>query len=282
MEQNRTEMRSLALTPTWSVATVMTIFVAVVSLLVERSIHHLSNWLRKTNQKPLFEAVEKMKEELMLLGFISLLLTATSGVISNICIPTSFYESVFSPCTKSEVQDDTENNVSQGRKLLMAFVLSHSIVKVNWELGIYMQLTYPKISGKIFGPVFSYDVHLLLLIQQLEDVDLLKNEIPFEEESVVLSKDVKIGLVLVDIINGFCTIGAGNLAPTKPNSQINKMIDESARLAKVFCNKKWPVLAFLDSHYPGKLEHPYPHCIIGTDESNLVPGISALCFLCFF
>ncbi|THG20393.1 hypothetical protein TEA_013235 [Camellia sinensis var. sinensis] len=42
MEPHRTEMRSLALTPTWSVATVMTIFV-VVSLLVERSIHRLSN-----------------------------------------------------------------------------------------------------------------------------------------------------------------------------------------------------------------------------------------------
>ncbi|KAL7198089.1 hypothetical protein ACSBR2_020580 [Camellia fascicularis] len=107
----------------------------------------------------------------------------------------------------------------------------------------------------------------------LKTVDLLKNEIPFEEELVVLFEDVKTGLVIVDIINGFCTIGAGNLAPTMPNSQINEMIDESARLEKVFCNKKWPVLAFLDSHYPGKLEHPYPHCIIGTDESNLVLGI---------
>lgn len=36
------EMRSLALTPTWSVAVVLTIFVAV-SLLVERSIHRLSS-----------------------------------------------------------------------------------------------------------------------------------------------------------------------------------------------------------------------------------------------
>jgi len=36
------ELRSLALTPTWSVASVLTIFVAV-SLLVERSIHRLSN-----------------------------------------------------------------------------------------------------------------------------------------------------------------------------------------------------------------------------------------------
>ncbi|KAF5956663.1 hypothetical protein HYC85_003888 [Camellia sinensis] len=118
----------------------------------------------------------------------------------------------------------------------------------------------------------------------LKTVDLLKNEIPFEEESIVLFEDVKTGLVLVNIINGFCTIRAGNLlspsanplvqqiAPTEPNSQINETIDESARQAKVFCNKKWPVLAFLDSHHPGKLEHPYPYCIIGTDESNLVPN----------
>lgn len=35
------EARSLALTPTWSVASVLTVFVAV-SLLVERSIHRLS------------------------------------------------------------------------------------------------------------------------------------------------------------------------------------------------------------------------------------------------
>lgn len=41
MEGDTQEMRSLALTPTWSVATVLTIFVAV-SLLVERSIHRLS------------------------------------------------------------------------------------------------------------------------------------------------------------------------------------------------------------------------------------------------
>lgn len=45
----------------------------------------------------------------------------------------------------------------------------------------------------------------------LNTVDLLKKEIPLEEETVVISEDVKTGLVLVDIINGFCTVGAGNL-----------------------------------------------------------------------
>ena len=42
MAEKTEEMRSLALTPTWSVASVLTFFVAV-SLLVERSIHWLSN-----------------------------------------------------------------------------------------------------------------------------------------------------------------------------------------------------------------------------------------------
>lgn len=117
--------RSLALTPTWSVASVLTIFVAI-SLIVERSIHRLSAWLRKTNRKPLLEAVEKMKEELMLLGFISLLLTATSSMISNICIPSKFYDSMFTPCNKSEVDEEHESN----RKLMMGSVLRHSFRRV--------------------------------------------------------------------------------------------------------------------------------------------------------
>lgn len=44
-----------------------------------------------------------------------------------------------------------------------------------------------------------------------QTVDLLKNELPLELEAVVLPEDGVIGLVLVDIINGFCTVGAGNL-----------------------------------------------------------------------
>ncbi|XP_022981289.1 MLO-like protein 11 [Cucurbita maxima] len=119
------EGRSLALTPTWSVASVLTIFVAV-SLLVERSIHRLSSWLGKTHRKPLFEAVEKMKEELMLLGFISLLLTATSSVISNICVPSKFYDTSFTPCTQSEIDEQNEDNSSsEKRKLYMVSVFPH-------------------------------------------------------------------------------------------------------------------------------------------------------------
>ncbi|GFP96718.1 mlo-like protein 14 [Phtheirospermum japonicum] len=117
LEENK-ELRSLGLTPTWSVASVLTVFIFV-SLLLERSIHRLGNWLKKTNRKPLQAAVEKMKEELMLLGFISLLLTATSSIISNICIPSKFYGSVFTPCTDSEVHESLEKNSSNERKLFI-------------------------------------------------------------------------------------------------------------------------------------------------------------------
>ncbi|ONM12018.1 barley mlo defense gene homolog9 [Zea mays] len=121
------EMRSLALTPTWSVATVLTLLVAG-SLLIERSIHRLSNWLKKTHRNPLYKAMEKMKEEMMLLGFISLLLAATSRIISGICIDSKYYNSRFSPCTKEEVQEsiNAEHAIAHARKHLLEVILHHS------------------------------------------------------------------------------------------------------------------------------------------------------------
>ncbi|VVA92381.1 unnamed protein product [Arabis nemorensis] len=113
-EAERTE-RTLGLTPTWSVATVLTVFV-VVSLIVERSIHRLSNWLQKTKRKPLFAALEKMKEELMLLGFISLLLTAISSTIANICVSSSFYDNRFVPCTRYEINEELDSTISSVKR----------------------------------------------------------------------------------------------------------------------------------------------------------------------
>ncbi|GKA74155.1 MLO-like protein 11 [Tanacetum coccineum] len=101
MEDFNHESRSMVITPTWSVAIVLTIFV-VVSLLLERAIHRLSHLLKKMNRKPLLAAVDKMKEEMMLLGFISLLLAAASNGISSICIPSKFYNGAFHPCKDQE------------------------------------------------------------------------------------------------------------------------------------------------------------------------------------
>ncbi|XP_073134343.1 MLO-like protein 11 isoform X2 [Henckelia pumila] len=117
MSDNAEELRS----PAWSIGLVLIAFISA-SLMVERSINRLCNWLKKTNRKPLLAAVEKMKEELMLLGFISLLVTTTSSFISNICIPTKIYDNVFIPCTKVEVDKEGKNNNMQERKLMMALI----------------------------------------------------------------------------------------------------------------------------------------------------------------
>ncbi|KAI5324853.1 hypothetical protein L3X38_033926 [Prunus dulcis] len=111
----------------------------------------------------------------------------------------------------------------------------------------------------------------------VQTIDLLKEELPVHQESLHLTGDTKTGLVLVDVVNGFCTVGAGNLAPRQPDKQISEMVDESVRVARVFCDRKWPVFAFLDSHHPDIPEHPYPpHCIVGTEESELVPALKWL------
>lgn len=85
------------------------------------------------------------------------------------------------------------------------------------------------------------------------------------------------GLVIVDEVNGFCTVGAGNLAPPAPDAQVARMVEETDRLARRFAEEKRPILAFLDTHEPGKPEPPYPpHCERGTGEENLVPQLAWL------
>ncbi|MFP6707893.1 MAG: isochorismatase, partial [Alphaproteobacteria bacterium] len=79
----------------------------------------------------------------------------------------------------------------------------------------------------------------------------------------------KTGLIIVDIVNGFATAGAGNLAPSVANAQVSHMVSEADLTAYGL-----PVFAFVDSHQPGKAEPLYPlHCEIGTGEENLVPEL---------
>ena len=85
------------------------------------------------------------------------------------------------------------------------------------------------------------------------------------------------GLIIVDVVNGFCTIGYGSLAPTEHNQQIATMVAESNRLAQEFIARGMPVLLFLDTHEPGKPEPPYPpHCEKGTGEEKLVTELEWL------
>jgi nicotinamidase-related amidase len=86
-----------------------------------------------------------------------------------------------------------------------------------------------------------------------------------------------VGLVIVDEVNGFASVGAGNLAPPVESPEVTRMVRETDRLAREFTRRGWKILAFLDTHVPGKPEPPYPpHCEAGTGEENLVPELAWL------
>ncbi|NBC33699.1 MAG: isochorismatase family protein, partial [Alphaproteobacteria bacterium] len=85
------------------------------------------------------------------------------------------------------------------------------------------------------------------------------------------------GLVIVDEVHGFCTVGAGPLAPQAPNGQVDRMVQKTDALARRFEAEGWPMMAFLDTHEPGKPEPPYPaHCQRGTGQEELVPELKWL------
>ena len=85
------------------------------------------------------------------------------------------------------------------------------------------------------------------------------------------------GLVIVDEVNGFATVGAGPLAPQSPNQQVDRMVSETDRLARQFAEQGRPIAVFLDTHEPGRPEPPYPpHCEIGTGQEELVPTLGWL------
>ncbi|KAJ1425989.1 Mlo-related protein [Sesbania bispinosa] len=112
--------RSLEETPTWAVAVVCFVLLFI-SIIIEHIFHLIGKWLKKKHKRALFESLEKIKSELMLLGFISLLLTVGQGPISRICISEKVAGS-WHPCSKKEENDETSGR----RRLLTALLGSEN------------------------------------------------------------------------------------------------------------------------------------------------------------
>ncbi|XWS59700.1 hypothetical protein CRYUN_Cryun08bG0144300 [Craigia yunnanensis] len=102
MAAENTSIHSLEHTPTWVLATVCFLFISV-SIALEHSIHLLTNWLKRRRKHALTDAVEKLKSELMLLGFMSYLFSGTQSPISDICIPAKIAD-IMLPCRKKTVR----------------------------------------------------------------------------------------------------------------------------------------------------------------------------------
>ncbi|XP_038972433.1 MLO protein homolog 1-like [Phoenix dactylifera] len=106
--------RSLEDTPTWAVALVCAVMV-IISMMMEHAIHKLGKLFQTRHKKAMNEALEKIKAELMLLGFISLLLTIGQAPISKICIPAKAGD-IMLPCKKAH---DVEKEDGDGRRRLL-------------------------------------------------------------------------------------------------------------------------------------------------------------------
>uniref|UniRef100_A0A5B6YYY5 MLO-like protein n=1 Tax=Davidia involucrata TaxID=16924 RepID=A0A5B6YYY5_DAVIN len=115
-EDSTSTTRELDQTPTWAVAGVCAIII-IISILLEKILHKVGTWFTERHKRALFEALEKVKAELMVLGFISLLLTFGQYYIAKICIPQKVADTML-PCPSKYTTTSTEEEDENRRRLL--------------------------------------------------------------------------------------------------------------------------------------------------------------------
>ncbi|KAI3724709.1 hypothetical protein L2E82_36495 [Cichorium intybus] len=98
------DARLLDQTPTWSVAVVCAVIV-IVSIALEHVLHVVHHFLKKRHKAGLLEALDIIKNELMVLGFISLLLVYSQNHIASICISKDLTKD-FLPCKKEKYDEE--------------------------------------------------------------------------------------------------------------------------------------------------------------------------------
>ncbi|KAL3514886.1 hypothetical protein ACH5RR_027603 [Cinchona calisaya] len=92
--------RDLNATPTWAVALVSAVII-LISIILEKVLHGIGKTFERKRKKALGEALEKIKGELMVLGFISLILTFGQNYIAKVCIPEKVANTML-PCPLHE------------------------------------------------------------------------------------------------------------------------------------------------------------------------------------
>ncbi|XP_028109107.1 MLO-like protein 10 isoform X3 [Camellia sinensis] len=107
--------RKLDQTPAWALAGLCAVMI-IISISLEKTLHKLGTWFRERHKKALIEALEKVKSELMVLGFISLLLTFGQKYIAKICIPTKVADTML-PCPATETTTTSTEGGHQRRLL---------------------------------------------------------------------------------------------------------------------------------------------------------------------
>ncbi|KAH7289012.1 hypothetical protein KP509_31G053500 [Ceratopteris richardii] len=118
-----TEGNTLPSTPTWAIASVMATFVFI-SLLLEHFIRYVTRCLARTRKRSLYQSLERIKEELMLLGFISLFMSVLATVFLEICVDESSYNRQVTICKQSmHLNEDLQEK--NGFFLFYRYVIDH-------------------------------------------------------------------------------------------------------------------------------------------------------------
>ncbi|KAL7085698.1 hypothetical protein ACP275_14G294800 [Erythranthe tilingii] len=108
--------RELDQTPTWAVSFVCSVIV-IISIILEKTLHKIRESLSRRRKFALVEALEKIKSELMILGFISLLLTFGQNYITRICIPVRIANTML-PCAHLKRHFHEKDKDHHHRRLL--------------------------------------------------------------------------------------------------------------------------------------------------------------------
>ncbi|XP_010550512.1 PREDICTED: MLO-like protein 10 isoform X2 [Tarenaya hassleriana] len=134
--------RELFQIPTWAVAVVCTIFIFI-SLLLEKGLDRVTSWLWEKHKSSLLEALDKIKAELMILGFISLLLTFGEAYILKICIPEKAAVTML-PCPAPDMThrrhlaaDNTSYQCKKGHEPLMSVKGLHQLHILLFFLAVF-------------------------------------------------------------------------------------------------------------------------------------------------
>ncbi|KAK1556579.1 hypothetical protein Q3G72_030544 [Acer saccharum] len=116
-EETTSEVRTLQETPTWALATVCFLLIFI-SILIEHLLHLLAQYFNKKRRRSLIQELDKIKSDLMMFGFISLLLTVSERPIASICITKSLAET-FLPCgtNDSDAYSDDETKCLEQEKV---------------------------------------------------------------------------------------------------------------------------------------------------------------------
>ncbi|XP_022933548.1 MLO-like protein 8 isoform X1 [Cucurbita moschata] len=117
--------RQLDNTPTWAVAGVCFFFI-VISIVLEKVLHKVGTWLTEKHKSSLLEALEKVKAELMILGFISLLLTFAQGFIVKICIPPAIANTML-PCPLDKKDASSSDNSDDEHHRRLQWLIRRSL-----------------------------------------------------------------------------------------------------------------------------------------------------------